>query len=207
MAHGSIQFSVAEIRRIVATWPAQSPNSWWLPPPHTPDLHLQPQWLIQHLEAASGIQPGAFLAEDLTSKVMVMMVELDNGNTTYSIYIIYIYMCVYIYMYICIYIYKYIYYIYKYIYKWKRMFIPNKVMVDTLLGPTTYIFINTPLETLVFGADRFGVPFRREDRMRSYLIQERPLVSYFGRRVTLPTSWCSISVSQSLYLVCIYVHT
>ena len=70
-----------------------------------------------------------------------------------------------------------------------------------------HIFINTPLETLVFGAERFGVPFRREDRLRSYLIQEGRLVSYFGRRVTLPTSWCSISVSQSLYLVCIsYAH-
>ena len=30
--------------------------------PNAPNLHLQPQWLIQHLEAASGIQPGAFLA-------------------------------------------------------------------------------------------------------------------------------------------------
>lgn len=86
------------------------------------------------------------------------------------------------------------------------MFIPNKVMVDTLLGPTTYIFINTPLETLVFGADRFGVPFRREDRMRSYLIQE-------GRwfRTLVAGSRCQHPGAQYLplnpYILCVFMCT
>ena len=70
-----------------------------------------------------------------------------------------------------------------------------------------HIYIHKhPLETLVFGADRFGVPFRREDRMRSYLIQE-------GRwfRTLVAGSRCQHPGAQYLplnpYILCVFMCT